>query len=52
MVAWYLGGTLPENASAARVVVVLLEESPAVAAQQAGRALLSAALNIDLSPAP
>ena len=52
MVAWYLGGTLPGNAPAARVVVVLLEESSAVAAQQAGRALLSAALNIDLSSTP
>ena len=46
--AWYLAGSLPESGAAARVVVILLEEGNANGAQQAGRALLSAALKVAL----
>jgi len=43
-VAWYVAGGLPESGAAPRVVVILLEGADAHNAQQAGRALLSAAL--------
>ncbi|HWQ84137.1 MAG TPA: penicillin-binding transpeptidase domain-containing protein, partial [Anaerolineales bacterium] len=45
--AWYLAGSLPGSATP-RVVVVLLEDANARSAQQAGRALLSAALQIGI----
>lgn len=43
-VAWYVAGSLPESSAAPRVVVILLEGADATSAQQAGRALLSAAM--------
>lgn len=50
--AWYLAGSLPESEAPKRVVVILLEGAEATSAQQAGRAVLSAALNVAISPSP
>jgi cell division protein FtsI/penicillin-binding protein 2 len=50
--AWYLAGSLPGSDAPRRVVVVLLENAQAARAQQAGRAILSAALKVEIPPTP
>lgn len=50
--AWYLAGSLPESGAAKRVVVILLEDADANSALQAGRAVLSAVLKIEIPQTP